>query len=87
MEHLKGLAEDLLFVFKVLFIIKFFNIAEVSWNKIIMPLIMTFVMLGIMYLISQEEVMIVKNDKLTEKQKKINAKKILEILKADIKNK
>jgi len=31
--------------------------------------------------------MIVKNDKLTEKQKKINAKKILEILKADIKNK
>ncbi|MEJ6467343.1 hypothetical protein [Fusobacterium ulcerans] len=52
MEHLKGLAEDVLFVFKVLFIIKFFNIAEVSWNKIIMPLIMTFVMLGIMYLIS-----------------------------------
>lgn len=54
MEHLKGLAEYFLFAFKVLCIIKFFNIAEVSWDKIIMPIIMTFVMLGIMYLISQE---------------------------------
>lgn len=52
MEHLKGVTEYFLFAFKVLCIIKFFNIAEVSWDKIIMPIIMTFVMLGIMYLIS-----------------------------------
>lgn len=52
MKILKGLLEYFFFALKVLLVIKFFNIIEVSWDKIVMPFIMVFVMLGIMYLAS-----------------------------------